>query len=148
MLHWSLVIEHAVAVQFTWTGKNFIVNILRRTPETYYVGGSFRSLFIHPESVCGASSYLLATSLIRHLSTCLVIAFTYVFSCCMCVVCALCCVLITAMPATRRNTADERRSAAPYSLSGASKPQLTAMTVAALKSHLKHLNPHKPNFRR
>ena len=42
------------------------------------------------------------------------------------------------MPATRRNTAGEASSAAPYSLTGASKPQLTALTVAALKSHLKH----------
>ena len=47
-------------------------------------------------------------------------------------------VVITAMPATRRNSASEPRSAAPYSLSGASRPQLTALTVAALKSHLKH----------
>ena len=46
------------------------------------------------------------------------------------------------MPATRRNTAgapsSAASSAAPYSLAGASKPQLTALTVAALKSHLKH----------
>ena len=42
------------------------------------------------------------------------------------------------MPATRRTTVDEPSSTAPYSLSGASKPQLTALTVAALKSHLKH----------
>ena len=47
-------------------------------------------------------------------------------------------VVITAMPATRRNSASEPRSAAPYSLLGASRPQLTALTVAALKSHLKH----------
>ena len=66
---------------------------------------------------------------------------------CICVVCALrpvfaqyllTPVVITAMPATRRNSAREPRSAAPYSLSGASRPQLTALTVAALKSHLKH----------
>ena len=42
------------------------------------------------------------------------------------------------MPATRRATVDEPSSAAPYSLSGASKSHLTALTVAALKSHLKH----------
>ena len=47
-------------------------------------------------------------------------------------------IVITAMPATRRSSANELSSAAPYSLSGASKPQLTALTVAALKSHLKH----------
>ena len=47
-------------------------------------------------------------------------------------------VVLTAMPATRRSSANEPSSAAPYSLSGASKPQLTALTVAALKSHLKH----------
>ena len=52
-------------------------------------------------------------------------------------------VVITTMPATRRTitrrtTGGEPSSAAPYSLSGASKPQLTALTVAALKSHLKH----------
>ena len=39
------------------------------------------------------------------------------------------------MPATRRTTVNEPSSAAPYSLAGASKPHLTAMTVAALKSH-------------
>ena len=42
------------------------------------------------------------------------------------------------MPATRRNSASKPCSAAPYSLLGASRPQLTALTVAALKSHLKH----------
>ena len=47
-------------------------------------------------------------------------------------------VVLTAMPATRRSSDNEPSSAAPYSLSGASKPQLTALTVAALKSHLKH----------
>ena len=42
------------------------------------------------------------------------------------------------MPATCRTTGGGPCSAAPYSLSGASKAQLTALTVAALKSHLKH----------
>ena len=42
------------------------------------------------------------------------------------------------MPATRRNSASKPCSAAPYSLLGASRPQLTELTVAALKSHLKH----------
>ena len=42
------------------------------------------------------------------------------------------------MPATRRNSASESRSAAPYSFLGVSRLQLTALTVAALKSHLKH----------
>ena len=47
--------------------------------------------------------------------------------------------VITAMPATRCTTiCCTTGSVAPYSLSGASKPQLTALTVAALKSHLKH----------
>ena len=59
--------------------KNFSVNILGRTPKKDYVAESPRSLFIHPESVCGAPLYLLATRLIRHLSTCQVIAHTYVF---------------------------------------------------------------------
>ena len=40
--------------------------------------------------------------------------------------------------ATQRTTVDEPSSAAPYSLLGASKPQLTALTVATLKLHLKH----------
>ena len=39
------------------------------------------------------------------------------------------------MPATRCNLASEPGSAAPYSLL---RPQLTILTVAALKSHLKH----------
>ena len=47
-------------------------------------------------------------------------------------------IVITAIPATRCNPASEPCSAAPYSLSGASRPQLTALTVAALKLHLKH----------
>lgn len=42
------------------------------------------------------------------------------------------------MPATRRNTAQASRTAAPYSLSGVSKPELAELTVSALKSHLKH----------
>jgi len=42
------------------------------------------------------------------------------------------------MPATRRNSTTEPSSTIPYSLSGAPKSQLTALTVAALKSHLKH----------
>jgi len=41
------------------------------------------------------------------------------------------------MPATRRSATKEC-PATLYSLSGASKPQLAALTVAALKSHLKH----------
>ena len=57
----------------------------------------------------------------------------YVFACVMLFICQLF-VVITAMPATCCTTG----SAAPYSLLGASKPQLTALTVAALKSHLKH----------
>ena len=43
-----------------------------------------------------------------------------------------------AMPATRWNTAEESRIAAPYSLSGISKPELAELTVSVLKSHLKH----------
>jgi len=42
------------------------------------------------------------------------------------------------MPATCNGTSDQSRSTAPYSLAGASKPQLAAFAVAALKSHLKH----------
>ena len=44
----------------------------------------------------------------------------------------------TAMPATRNGTSDQSHSTAPNSLAGASKLQLGAFTVAALKSHLKH----------
>ena len=47
-------------------------------------------------------------------------------------------VVITVMPATRRTMVDELRSTTPYSLSGALQPHLTALTVAALKSHLKY----------
>ena len=57
-------------------------------------------------------------------------------------------VVITAMPATCCNSASEPRSAAPYSLSGASRPQLTALTVAALKSHLKHFKLLTSNHRK
>ena len=42
------------------------------------------------------------------------------------------------MPATRCTTSEETRQFLPYSLDGASKAQLTALTVAALKSHLKY----------
>ena len=42
------------------------------------------------------------------------------------------------MPATRCTTVDEPRSTTPYSLLDALQPQLTALTVAALKLHLKH----------
>ena len=41
------------------------------------------------------------------------------------------------MPATRRSAQDAPVTE-PYTLVGASKPQLAALTVAALKSHLKH----------
>jgi len=47
-------------------------------------------------------------------------------------------VVISAMPETRRNSTIERSSSIPFSLLGASKSQLSALTVAALKSHLKH----------
>ena len=42
------------------------------------------------------------------------------------------------MPATRRNSASEPGSTAPYSLLGALRPQLIILTAAALRSHLKH----------
>jgi len=41
-------------------------------------------------------------------------------------------------PATLQTVTEESHHAAPYSLSGASRPQLARMTVTALKSHLKH----------
>ena len=44
------------------------------------------------------------------------------------------------MPATRRSAPEETRPTAPYSLTGASKPLLNALTVGALKSHLKHFH--------
>ena len=50
----------------------------------------------------------------------------------------LSCVVDIAMPATRNGTSDQPHATAPYSLAGASKPQLAAFTAAALKSHLKH----------
>jgi len=42
------------------------------------------------------------------------------------------------MPATHRTATEVSRHAAPYSLPGASRPQLAGMTVTALMSHLKH----------
>jgi len=42
------------------------------------------------------------------------------------------------MPAIRRTVMEESRPVAPYTLTDASKSQLTALTVAALEPHLKH----------
>ena len=42
------------------------------------------------------------------------------------------------MPATRRTASEETRPTSPYNLDGTSKAQLSALTIAALKSHLKH----------
>jgi len=42
------------------------------------------------------------------------------------------------MSATRRIASDKTCHTAPYNLTGTSKAQITALTVAALKSHLKH----------
>ena len=59
----------------------------------------------------------------------------------MCTFCCLKCMLFTltviiVIPATRR--ASESPAAKPYSLVGAPKSQLVALTVTALKSHLQH----------
>jgi len=42
------------------------------------------------------------------------------------------------MPATHRIASREARQIPPYTLNGATKAQLVALTVASLKSHLKH----------
>ena len=79
-------------------------------------------------------------SSLQHLSSLPLHVCLRVVCVCMCVILYICYLLIviTAMPATRHTTVVEPSTAAPYSLSGASKPQLTTLTVAALKSHLKH----------
>lgn len=42
------------------------------------------------------------------------------------------------MPATRRTVSRDARQTPPYTLNGATKAQLATLTVASLKSHLKH----------